>query len=698
MSLGPADGTTLAVDVGIGSCDTDPRGLVAEYPDLVVVAGSVTAPGPGAACDSAAARSGAHRGAPRAPGGDPPGHRRPDRAAAAAGRRPPDRPRSAPAVRRQRPAELAPHGTAPAGPASGVGCSGSRSTAPTVGAEGGVRLLPPTESDERRRPPPGAPRGAPTPPPRARPVGTAQGDPPLERGPGAAHGGPGRLGRVADHPADGRHVRGTQGHRRRRGPLRGVPGGTQPGPGHRGLVDVVLPGHAVHRREDRRVAAGVRHSPHPSGGVARARDPAASARLPDVADETRVVEPGGWREAALPPATTASTSSTGCPPSTPPTRDPPGFDVVLHLYDAPDPAPCAASCCAPGCPTPTRSQRSRRCSPGRRGTSGRRTRCSAWTFDGLRRRHRPRPAPPAAARRVRGHAAAQVLRARRAGQQALARREGAGRERRARLAVRAARCCRPGVPDAELGAARCPEALEVVVRASWRVLAAFLVLPLLVGQTEHKVMAHMQGRLGPMYAGGFHGWAQLVADGVKFAQKEDVIPAAADRRVFPLAPAVALVPYLVAMVAIPVAPGVVGRRPGRRPALRPGRQRGRRARHADGGLGQRQQVRPARRHARRRAAAVVRAADRAGRQQRRDGRRHALADRDRRGVAAVVAALAGPAAWSSSWPASPSCRARRSTCRSPTPRSSSARTPSTPGCASRSSCSPSTPASSCCRR
>ena len=85
-------------------------------------------------------------------------------------------------------------------------------------------------------------------------------------------------------------------------------------------------------------------------------------------------------------------------------------------------------------------------------------------------------------------------------------------------------------------------------------LVAFLVLPLVVGQTEHKVMAHMQGRLGPMYAGGFHGWAQLVADGVKFAQKEDIVPADADRRVFQLAPAVALLPYLLVLIAIPVGP------------------------------------------------------------------------------------------------------------------------------------------------
>ncbi|GAB2619273.1 NADH-quinone oxidoreductase subunit H [Streptomyces capparidis] len=102
------------------------------------------------------------------------------------------------------------------------------------------------------------------------------------------------------------------------------------------------------------------------------------------------------------------------------------------------------------------------------------------------------------------------------------------------------------------------DALEVALRLV-AVLAAFLVLPLLVGQAEHKAMAHMQGRLGPMYAGGFHGWAQLIADGVKFAQKEDVVPAGADRRIFQLAPAVALLPYLVVMIVLPIGPdGFVG--------------------------------------------------------------------------------------------------------------------------------------------
>ncbi len=84
------------------------------------------------------------------------------------------------------------------------------------------------------------------------------------------------------------------------------------------------------------------------------------------------------------------------------------------------------------------------------------------------------------------------------------------------------------------------------------VMGFFLVVPLGVGYVEHKGLAHMQARLGPMEAGAFHGWAQLVADGVKFIQKEDVIPAAADRNVFSLAPAVAMIPYIAILVVLPI--------------------------------------------------------------------------------------------------------------------------------------------------
>lgn len=83
------------------------------------------------------------------------------------------------------------------------------------------------------------------------------------------------------------------------------------------------------------------------------------------------------------------------------------------------------------------------------------------------------------------------------------------------------------------------------------VMGFFLVVPMGVGYAEHKILAHMQHRLGPMEAGRFHGWAQLIADGVKFIQKEDVIPRAADRWVFSLAPAVVLVPTILVILVIP---------------------------------------------------------------------------------------------------------------------------------------------------
>jgi len=72
-----------------------------------------------------------------------------------------------------------------------------------------------------------------------------------------------------------------------------------------------------------------------------------------------------------------------------------------------------------------------------------------------------------------------------------------------------------------------------------------------------KMMAHMQSRLGPMEPGGYHGWFQLIGDGIKFIQKEDIIPAEADRRVFAIAPVVVLVSTFLLYIVLPAGPDLV---------------------------------------------------------------------------------------------------------------------------------------------
>ena len=69
-----------------------------------------------------------------------------------------------------------------------------------------------------------------------------------------------------------------------------------------------------------------------------------------------------------------------------------------------------------------------------------------------------------------------------------------------------------------------------------------------------KMMSHMQSRLGPMDPGGFHGWFQLVGDGMKFLQKEDIMPEHADKKVFAMAPIVVLMSTFLVYVVIPVGP------------------------------------------------------------------------------------------------------------------------------------------------
>ncbi len=87
----------------------------------------------------------------------------------------------------------------------------------------------------------------------------------------------------------------------------------------------------------------------------------------------------------------------------------------------------------------------------------------------------------------------------------------------------------------------------------------FLVLVLLTLFNiwwERRVVARMQHRIGPNVHGPF-GLLQSLADGVKLALKEDIIPKAADKAVFILAPVIATVPAFVTFSVIPFGP-VVG--------------------------------------------------------------------------------------------------------------------------------------------
>ncbi|MFH1844097.1 MAG: complex I subunit 1 family protein [bacterium] len=74
---------------------------------------------------------------------------------------------------------------------------------------------------------------------------------------------------------------------------------------------------------------------------------------------------------------------------------------------------------------------------------------------------------------------------------------------------------------------------------------------------ERKVAGFIQSRYGPMRVGRWHGVAQPVADMLKILQKEDIIPAQADKLFFILAPFVIFIGSLLAWAAIPFAPGFI---------------------------------------------------------------------------------------------------------------------------------------------
>ena len=91
------------------------------------------------------------------------------------------------------------------------------------------------------------------------------------------------------------------------------------------------------------------------------------------------------------------------------------------------------------------------------------------------------------------------------------------------------------------------------------VVLVLILFALVIIYAELKVMAHMQARIGPYFAGGRFGWAQPFADALKFLQKEDLVPAEADGPVFRIAPAISLMSTVAVFVVVPFAPTLVAR-------------------------------------------------------------------------------------------------------------------------------------------
>jgi NADH-quinone oxidoreductase subunit H len=91
-----------------------------------------------------------------------------------------------------------------------------------------------------------------------------------------------------------------------------------------------------------------------------------------------------------------------------------------------------------------------------------------------------------------------------------------------------------------------------------KVLAVFVflvVVTLFAIWFERRVVARMQNRVGPNRVGPF-GALQSLADGLKLAFKEDIMPTLADKPVYFLAPVLSAVPAFLAFSVIPFGPTV----------------------------------------------------------------------------------------------------------------------------------------------
>lgn len=89
------------------------------------------------------------------------------------------------------------------------------------------------------------------------------------------------------------------------------------------------------------------------------------------------------------------------------------------------------------------------------------------------------------------------------------------------------------------------------------ILLGFILAGVLLGVwAERKVSAFIQDRLGPNEVGP-KGLLQVMIDGIKLLQKEDIVPALADKKVFLAAPVVLFVSVMAAFATMPIAPDLI---------------------------------------------------------------------------------------------------------------------------------------------
>ena len=90
-------------------------------------------------------------------------------------------------------------------------------------------------------------------------------------------------------------------------------------------------------------------------------------------------------------------------------------------------------------------------------------------------------------------------------------------------------------------------------------LGIFTIIVLFLIWAERKIAAKIQLRVGPYYVSKrLHGALQMLADGIRVAFQEVIIPAEAEKQAYILAPILSFAALTVAFAVVPGGPGIYG--------------------------------------------------------------------------------------------------------------------------------------------